>query len=63
MGLPIPSKENWNQSRWEEKTRRIIKERTYHDIHNLIFTDNGKDYYTPNKDPKKGGRPRKNRAA
>jgi hypothetical protein len=58
LGYQVPPSEKWRADRWEEATRRKLRARRYFGIEDICLGLDG-CVLTPNKDPKKGGRPRK----
>jgi hypothetical protein len=57
-GQPVPVSEKWLSARWEESARRKAKARRYFGIEEICLNAAG-ELLAPNKDPRKGGRPRK----
>jgi hypothetical protein len=58
LGLPVPASEMWLADKWEAATREHIAKRAMFGIKDICINTGGYSF-TPNKDPKKGGRPRK----
>jgi GAF domain-containing protein len=58
LGLPVPPSEKWLADRWHSHISKEAKNRRYFGIE-YICLNSGGFLLAPNKDPKKGGRPRK----